>query len=335
LNIGLSFDLRNPPGWRQDPSRLHGFTLEVCEEAERLGAHSVWVSEHHLFEDGYLTQPLTFAAAIAARTSRIRIGTGILVAPLHSAVQIAEQAALVDIVSNGRVILGMGAGYRVPEFDLYGAQIGRRFSATADRVRQIRAIWSEGRVTPLPVQSRVPIYLGYQAPKGAHQAGLLGEGLLSIRPELSEPYEAGLTEGGHSSTIAARAGTMQCWVTEDPERDWALVSKHLGYHMDSYRRYSVEGTGQPVPNPIDLGRVLQGDPNSIWSSFAFGTPDEVAERIVSYLGGLKVDTLYFSPSIAGMPEDVVGRAVVDICTKLAPALQFRLSSSEDFSHADL
>ena len=68
MRFGVYFDLRNPPGWRQDWARLYAFTLEMCEEAERLGADSAWFSEHHLFEDGYLPQPLTFAAAAAART---------------------------------------------------------------------------------------------------------------------------------------------------------------------------------------------------------------------------------------------------------------------------
>ena len=83
MNVGLYFDMRNPPQWQTDWSRLYGFTLEMCEEAERLGAHSIWVSEHHLFDDGYLPQTLTMAAAIAARTKRVRIGTAILIAPLH------------------------------------------------------------------------------------------------------------------------------------------------------------------------------------------------------------------------------------------------------------
>ena len=92
----------------------------MCEEAERLGAHSVWLTEHHLFDDDYIAQPLVFAAAIAARTRRVRIGTAIVIAPLHSPVEIAEQSALVDVVSGGRLDLGLGAGYRVPEYELYG-----------------------------------------------------------------------------------------------------------------------------------------------------------------------------------------------------------------------
>ena len=114
MDVGIYFDLRNPPAWATDWSRLYGFSLELCEEAERLGCHAIWLTEHHLFDDGYLPQPLTMAAAVAARTSRVRIGTGVLIAPLHHPVELAEQAAVVDIISSGRVDLGIGAGYRVP-----------------------------------------------------------------------------------------------------------------------------------------------------------------------------------------------------------------------------
>ncbi|MDQ1430467.1 MAG: hypothetical protein QOF40_1069, partial [Actinomycetota bacterium] len=165
MNVGVYFDLRNAALWPQDPARLYGFTLELCEEAERLGAHSVWLSEHHLFDDGYLPQPLTFSAAVAARTKRLRIGTAVLLAPLHGAVEIAEQVAVVDLVSDGRVELGLGAGYRVPEFELFGVDLAERYRLTDARVAELRAIWAEGRVTPAPVQPRIPIWLGYQGPQ--------------------------------------------------------------------------------------------------------------------------------------------------------------------------
>lgn len=114
MKIGLYFDVRNPPGWREDWKRLYDFTLEVCEEADRLGAGSLWFSEHHLFTDGYLNQPLTFAAAVAARTRHARLGTAVLVAPIRTAAQIAEDAALIDLISGGRVDLGLGTGYWPP-----------------------------------------------------------------------------------------------------------------------------------------------------------------------------------------------------------------------------
>lgn len=78
MNVGIYFDLRNPTQWACDPARLYSFMLEMCEEADLHGCHSIWLSEHHLFVDGYLTQPLTMAAAVAARTRHCRIGTAVL-----------------------------------------------------------------------------------------------------------------------------------------------------------------------------------------------------------------------------------------------------------------
>jgi alkanesulfonate monooxygenase SsuD/methylene tetrahydromethanopterin reductase-like flavin-dependent oxidoreductase (luciferase family) len=179
VRVGLYLDLRNPPAWRTSPPRLYGFALELCEEFERLGGDSIWVTEHHVFDDDYLPQPLTFAAAIAARTSRVRIGTGILIAPLHRPVEIAEQAAVVDILSDGRLDLGIGAGYRVPEYELYGADIATRYRATDATARELRRLWGPDGATPRPVQERLPIWLGYQGPKGARRAGVLGENLLT------------------------------------------------------------------------------------------------------------------------------------------------------------
>lgn len=320
MNLGVYFDLRNAPPWRQDPARLYGFTLELCEEAERLGAHSVWLSEHHLFDDGYLPQPLTFAAAVAARTTRVRIGTAVLLAPLHSAAEIAEQVAVVDLVSNGRVDLGLGAGYRVPEFELFGADISRRYGLTDGRVRELRELWAEGRVTPAPVQPRVPIWLGYQGPKGARRAGRLGEGLLSATAAQWEPYADGLREGGHDLASGRMAGSFQAFVTEDPEGDWPVVSRHLAYQLDSYRRYMVEGTDAPLPKPVDPERVRARDSDSPLASFVYGTPDDVAGIVRTRTAGAPVETIFFWVSIGAMPEDLCAQHVQTLCGQLAPLL---------------
>jgi alkanesulfonate monooxygenase SsuD/methylene tetrahydromethanopterin reductase-like flavin-dependent oxidoreductase (luciferase family) len=320
VNVGVYFDLRNAPPWPQDPARLYGFTLELCEEVEHLGAHSVWLSEHHLFDDGYLPQPLTFAAAVAARTRRVRIGTAVLLAPLHHAVEIAEQVAVVDLVSDGRVELGLGAGYRVPEFELFGVDLAQRYRLTDARVAELRAIWAGGRVTPAPVQPRLPIWLGYQGPRGARRAGRMGEGLLSANAELWEPYRAGLGEGGHDPATGRMAGSFQAFVTDDPERDWPVVSRHLAYQLDSYRRYMVEGTGAPVPGPVDPERVRARDSEALLASFAYGTPHEVAQTVRARTAGAPVETVFFWVSIGGMSEAMSRQHVQTLCTRLAPLL---------------
>lgn len=320
MKVGVYFDLRNPPGTGQTPGRVAGFTLELCEEAEGLGADSVWFSEHHGFDDGYLPQPLTFAAAVAARTRRVRIGTAVVIAPLRTAAQLAEEAAVVDQVSGGRLELGLGAGYRVPEYDLFGAHMSTRYSATDERVRDVRALWDDGRVTPAPVQDRVPIWLGYQGPQGAGRAGRLGEGLLSVNPALVEPYRRGLADGAHDPSVARTAGVVNAFVSEDPEADWPTVARHLAYQSDSYRRYMVEGTEQPVPRPVDPERMRAKGLAGGMGGFTIGTPETVASEVRAYVADGPVDTVYLWASIGAMSEELTTRHVQTICTGLRPLL---------------
>ena len=166
VRVGLYFDLRNPQRWRQDPARLHAFTLELCEEADRLGIDSLWFTEHHKFDDGYLTQPLTFAAAVAARTTRARLGTAVLVAPLHHPVRLAEEAALVDLISNGRLDIGLGAGYRKPEYDLYGVSQERRYGRTDAQVRGAARAVGGRRGDPAAGAGSRPAVAGLPRPAG-------------------------------------------------------------------------------------------------------------------------------------------------------------------------
>jgi alkanesulfonate monooxygenase SsuD/methylene tetrahydromethanopterin reductase-like flavin-dependent oxidoreductase (luciferase family) len=320
VNVGVYFDLRNPSGANRSASHVYGFTLEMCEEADRLGAHSIWVSEHHLFDDGYLPRPLTFAAAIAARTRTARIGTAILIGPLHSAPEIAEDAAVVDLVSAGRLDLGLGAGYRAPEFELYRADPATRYAVNDERVRDLRAIWAGGRVTPAPAQERVPIWLGYLGPKGARRAGRLGEGLLTANAAMLAPYREGLAEGGHDPTTARMAGGIQAWITDDPEADWPVVRAHLAYQLDSYRRHMVQGTDQPVPRPVDPDRVRQQALDGALRGFLHATAADAADTIRRFTAGAPVETIYVFASLGGMPDDLVARHIQLICQKLGPLL---------------
>jgi alkanesulfonate monooxygenase SsuD/methylene tetrahydromethanopterin reductase-like flavin-dependent oxidoreductase (luciferase family) len=321
VRVGIYFDLRHPPAWAGTWSRLYGFTLEVCEEADALGCHSIWLSEHHCFDDGYLPQPLTMAAAVGARTRRARIGTAILVAPLHHPAEIAEQAAVVDLISGGRLDLGIGAGYRLPEFALFGADIGRRYDATDDCARELRRLWG-GVVTPRPAQQDLPIWMGYQGPKGAARAGSLGEALLTADARLWPSYRDALADAGYDPATRGRmAGGVNGWVTNDPERDWPVVSEHVAAQFDSYRRHMVEGTDRPVPRPVDPAKLRARESSrSPLDSIVYGTPGEVAERVRASTDGAPVETVFFWASIAGMPEEMVMRNVRTICTELAPLL---------------
>jgi len=113
LKIGLMQDFRNPHEWRRPNPELYRAILDQIVRAEELGYDNVWLTEHHFAEDGYNPSLLPTAAAIAARTHRIRIGTFVLLLPFQHPIRVAEDATCVDIWSNGRFDLGVGQGYTV------------------------------------------------------------------------------------------------------------------------------------------------------------------------------------------------------------------------------
>jgi alkanesulfonate monooxygenase SsuD/methylene tetrahydromethanopterin reductase-like flavin-dependent oxidoreductase (luciferase family) len=108
IRFGLWYDFRNPKQWRQPFDRLYGEILDQIAWGENNGFDDVWLSEHHFIEDGYLPSMLPAAAAIAARTKRIRIPLGVLLMPFHNPVRLAEDIAVVDAISGGRFELGVG-----------------------------------------------------------------------------------------------------------------------------------------------------------------------------------------------------------------------------------
>ena len=145
LRFGLWYDFRNPPQWRQSPDRLYREILDQIVWGENNGFDDVWLSEHHFIEDGYLPSLLPAAAAIAARTRRIRIASGVLLMPFHNPVRLAEDIAVVDVISNGRLRLGIGQGYRAEEFDGFGVPRPERLGRTLETIEILKRAWTGER----------------------------------------------------------------------------------------------------------------------------------------------------------------------------------------------
>jgi luciferase-like monooxygenase len=120
VKLGYQFDFRNPPGSSWSFAELYSQMFRQAARAEELGFDSLWLTEHHFTDDGYLPSMIPMAAALAARTSRLTIGTYVLLAPFHHPVKLAEDAAVTDVISNGRLRLGLGLGYRPEEFEGFG-----------------------------------------------------------------------------------------------------------------------------------------------------------------------------------------------------------------------
>ena len=195
-----------------------------------------------------------------------------------------------------------------------------RYGQTDNTVRRLRELFGPNGVQPQPIQQDLPIWLGYQGPKGARRAGVLGEGLLSVNGALLEPYREGLIAGGHDPSSARMAGALSAFVTDDPERDWPVVAKHVSWQADSYRTHMVEGTDQPDPKPVDANRIRSKGLTTGFHGLLVDTPQNVAMQIREVTKGLPVDTVFFWGSIAGMPEEMVMRHMQTICNDLAPLL---------------
>ena len=194
MELGVLYDLRNPPSSGISNAEIYAETLEHIEAMEALGFDVVWLTEHHFIDDSYLPATLTMAAAVAARTERVTIGTAVLLLPLHDPLHVAEEAAVVDLLSGGRLRLGLGLGYKLQEFDVFGVDRRHRRGLMEEGVEVIRRAWADGPftfegrhhryhdldVTPKPAQRPGPeIWLAGRDPVPAERAARLGDGLIA------------------------------------------------------------------------------------------------------------------------------------------------------------
>jgi alkanesulfonate monooxygenase SsuD/methylene tetrahydromethanopterin reductase-like flavin-dependent oxidoreductase (luciferase family) len=257
LTFGYLYDFRNPPQWRRPWEELYAETLDVIAETEQLGFDGAWLPEHHLAEDGYLPSPLTALAAVAARTSRMRIGTGVALAPLYNPVRFAEDCALLDILSNGRLDVGLAIGYRKRETGAFGVDFTRRGARFDEFLQIVTRLWAgealdfEGKhfqikgaeVRPPAPRGRIPLYIGGFADKAMDRVARYGQGYVGS-PEVCDLYAAKLREQGKDPASARiRVTGLTMFVAEDPEAAMDELAPHFLHVNNSYSEWNAEDQG--------------------------------------------------------------------------------------------
>jgi len=309
MKLGIYLDMRNPARWQTPWTELYHSTIDLVVEAEQRGADAVWLTEHHGFDDGYLSQPLAFAAALAARTRSMRIGTAVVLAPLRHALHIAEEAALVDVLSAGRLELGLGAGYVRSEFQAFGADEAKRYMSTEATVCRLQEWFASGMLRPAPVQSDVPIWLGYQGPRGARRAGALGVNLLSLDRNLYTHYAQGRADAG-ADGVGRVGGVVNLLLTRDPETARELLLPHLAYHLNSYRAALSADRAERQPRLLDVDELRREfQTTGAACGYRILDPQQAIAYLEATTDGLPVEHLLFWCRIGGMPDELVAEHI--------------------------
>lgn len=247
ISFGLLYDIRNPPQWHREWSRLYAETLDFIAWSEEIGFGGAWVPEHHVAGDCYMSSPLVALAAIAARTSRMTLGCGVALAPFHHPVRFAEDCALVDVISGGRLQVGVGLGYRRRETDAFGIDFAARPKRMDEFLQIVPRLWagekvtfagdhfqlSDASITPQPI-GRIPLLVGAYSRKAMARVARYGDGYIGAH-ELYDTYLEALAHEGRPSTSAGFSqASMPFIVAEDPEKAMAQLAPYYHYVNNAY-----------------------------------------------------------------------------------------------------
>jgi alkanesulfonate monooxygenase SsuD/methylene tetrahydromethanopterin reductase-like flavin-dependent oxidoreductase (luciferase family) len=318
--------------------------------AEELGYHSVWLAEHHFSPYGLVGSPLTAAAAIAARTSRIRIGTAVLVLPFYNPIRLAEECALIDQISEGRLDIGYGRGYQPAEFRRLGVNQAEARGRTDEAIEILRNAWTRDKfdfhgefwdfadvsVLPKPVQSPHPRL--YQAASSIDTFRLAGT---SGTPILTSPnftplatvakqfqvYVGALEEAGHDASSFERPMLQQVYVGDDMLEDAYDTPRPYIETMEAMKRSMLPGAnGEEVPagyeswkriaRNIDAGDYRQ----KFEEGGMLGTAASIRERLKRLRGDIGVTEFICQFNYGGMPADLVRRSMRRFAEDVMPDL---------------
>jgi probable F420-dependent oxidoreductase len=340
VGIGL-FTGQIPSGSARTFGQEYRETLELVRLAEQVGFDSAWVSEHHGASDGYLPSLLPMLAAFAATTDRITLGTGIVLAPFHDPLRLAEDAAVVDQLSEGRLVLGLGIGWRDEEFRMFGVPKAERGPRTEEIIQVLRRAWTgkrfsfQGRtfrldrvkVTPTPARDGgIPIYLGGYVEAAVRRAGRLADGYITDA-ESPDDVAAMLEHLDQAATAAGRdpddlgvALIQSAFVSREGD-PWGSIRAGVAHQVGTYTAWEVGAdtpeNDQLVPKPPDEATMRRWTPT--------GTAGEVAQSLqplVDAFGQRRLEVIV-RLHYPGMGYDAAAAAVELFGSEVLPALRGR------------
>ena len=226
LRLGVAYDFRNPPESGLSHQALYAAIMEQVAWLDGLGLDLVWFTEHHFVDDGYLPSWIPVAAAMASRTKHVRFSCDVCLLPFNHPIRLAEDLAVLDNISGGRVEMGVGMGYAPHEFRGFGMPVSRRVSLTDEGIEVLQRAFTgekfsfEGKrynfqdvkITPGYVQpGGPPLWIAAMAEAGALRAARFGTNLLpqGERARSLDPWLAKLAEEGRDPPPIASASFVR------------------------------------------------------------------------------------------------------------------------------
>ena len=350
LRFGTFFFFQAAPGQRHEDIIRNELTQ--VEWSEELGFDEVWFTEHHFIDYGLSVDPATLAAAAASRTRRVRIGLAAAILPFHHPLRLAEQMALVDILSDGRLDVGVGRGNRPAEFAGYRVpqqESRERFDETVDVMQRG---WTEERfsyhgrffsfddvrVIPKPVQRpHPPLYQVCVTKDGIENTALRGWPMLNS--VLFGPVDqlvtnrdiyvntldkAGRTSGEIAALLTRWGVSRQIYVADTDARALEEAKAAEVWYQDSFRRFVIperiedaHPTLQPAFRAMAdrLGKVTWE--GLVAETLAFGSPDTVA-RHIEHMRSIGVGQILCWMNFGGLPQDKVRRSMELFAREVMP-----------------
>lgn len=306
-------------------------TLRECERAEAAGFDSIWLGEHHNNPVLY-PAPLIGLAAVASRTHSIRLGTGVLLLPLYHPVMVAEEGAMVDMISGGRLILGIGAGYAPEEFAAFGSSLKERGSRLEEGASLLHRLWTEEKVThngrhyrvdnatiaPRPLQRpRPPIWFGAWAEPAIRRAARLGDAwfvgpsasLAEIAP-CAQLYQTACAETGRGEIALFR----YVFVATSTEKAISAAGAPFIQAFESmYFRWPHPVVKRPV-GQLTIERLAE-------DRIILGDPRTCAEEIIRFCKTLELNHLVCRFSVPGISREACATSLDLFTREVIPALR--------------
>ena len=347
MDFGLFFLMQRDEAWSEQ--HVYDSALEQMLAAEPLGYHSVWIAEHHFNDYGLCPTPPVLASFIAARTRTLRLGMGVSLLPLHHPVDLAEQLAVLDVVSDGRLDVGIGRGGTLQDYQTFQSDREESRWRVEEGIALMQKCWSgqpfdfRGRfhsaeqlhVRPRPVQRPYPpLFIAANSEDSVRSAARLGLPTLSSFfvpiAELARRrrvYREEALSAGHAAAEIERL-EQQAWgmrvVHIAPSREEALCvteAPFMGYQQRMARLRS-EGTGGSISNSFDRSYVrLRPFLDYMKDGLALiGTPDEVREGLQAYMEATGHQRILLLTALPGLEAAPALRSMRLFIDEVAPAL---------------